>query len=184
MSQQPPPPSYPQQPGEGQSYPPPGGYYQPGPPPKKKHTLRNVLLILVLLFVLVVGGCLALVGTAANEIDKAIKEGENEAGGRANPVKIVPGEAFEVRGFDYSRGWTIGKDMLGDVEIKKLKVTNNRDDRDSALVEIKLWRGTEVLATSDCSTEPIEVGTTVSLSCFSADKMPAKYDKITINDSF
>lgn len=175
-SPNPPPPPYPDR---GQ----PGAYPYP-PPPKKSHTVRNVLLGIGLVMVLMIGGCIALIGGAANEIDKAITEGETESGSRANPVTIRSGEAFEVRGFDYAAGWTLGTDGLGDLVVKKLKVTNNRDDSDSAFIEIKLWRGSEVLASVDCSTDPIEVGTTVSLSCTSIDAKPKSYDKITVNDSF
>ena len=63
-------------------------------------------------------------------------------------------------------------------------MTNERDKKDSALVEIKLWKGSEVLALADCTTEPIAPNTTVTLSCLSGDKLPKKYSKITINDTF
>lgn len=153
-------------------------------PPKKKHTVRNVLLVIVGLSVLLIGGCVALIGGAANEVGKAIEEDASKAGGTDNPMDIEPGKSFEVDGFKYADGWSVNRDALGDVEIKGLKVTNDRDDRDSALVEIKLWRGTEVVALIDCTTEPIQAGTTVTLGCFSADDMPKKYDKVTINDAF
>lgn len=171
MTQQPP-----QQP-----YPPQG--YAP-PPQKKSHTLRNVLLVLAVLFVLVIGGCFALIGGVANEVDKAIKEDANKSGGTDNPMTIKEGEAFEVDGFKYAAGWTVNKDAIGGIDIKGLKVTNERDDKDSALVEIKFWKGSEVLGLADCTTEPIGVDTTVTLNCFSGDKLPKSYDKITINDSF
>jgi len=152
--------------------------------PKKKHTVRNVLLGIVLLSVLFVGGCIALIGGVASEVDKAIDADANKAGGTDNPMKIEPGEAFEVDGFKYASGWSLKRDAVGDAEVAGLKVTNERDDRDSALVEIKLWRGSEVVALIDCTTEPIQAGTTVTLGCFSADDMPKKYDKVTINDAF
>ncbi|HTW15125.1 MAG TPA: hypothetical protein VMF51_08345 [Nocardioides sp.] len=160
---------------------PPPGYY---PPPKKKHTARNILIAMGVLFVVFVGGCFAVVGLAANEVSDAIEESENETGGRANPVEITPGEAFSVRGFDYAAGWTVGADALGDIQVEKLKVTNNRDDRDSALVEIKFWKGQEILGMTSCTTELIEVGTTVALSCLSGDDMPKRYNRVTINDTF
>ena len=157
---------------------------QPQPPaPKKKHTLRNVLLILVLVFVLFVGGCFALVGAGLSAADKAIKENDNRPGGADNPLTIAEGKAFEVDGFAYAAGWKIVGSPIG-FDVKKLKVTNNRDDKDSAIVEIKFMRGTEVLALADCSTEPIAVGQTTSLTCISTDKLPKKYDEITINDTF
>lgn len=160
-------------------------YGQPQPPaPKKSHTVRNVLLALVLLFVLFVGGCLALVGTAANQVSKSIEKSDNALGGPKNPMTITVGKAFEVQGFKYAAGWTVSKDFAGDVNVKGLKVTNGRDHQDSALVEIKFWKGSEVLALADCTTEPVAPKTTTSLSCISGDRLPKKYDKVTINDSF
>lgn len=153
-------------------------------PQKKSHTVRNVLLGIVLLMVLVVGGCLALVGTAANEVGKAIEENDNRAGGANNPMAIEEGKAFDVAGFNYADGWKVAKEFGGYATVKQLKVTNNREDRDSALVEIKFWKGSEVLALVDCTTEPIAPDTTVSLSCMSGDKLPKAYDKVTINDTF
>jgi hypothetical protein len=151
--------------------------------PKKSHTVRNVLLGITLLAVLLIGGCLALIGGAANEIDKAIKEDANKEGGTDNALTIKEGEAFEVDGFNYAAGWSVGNEF-GSPDIKALKVTNNRNDRDSAIVEIKFMRGTEVLAAADCTTSPIPVGQTVTLNCFSGDKLPKTYDEITINDTF
>ena len=156
-------------------------------PVKKEHTVRNVLLILVAVFVLFVGGCLALVGGAANEVGKSIDEAEakdQEPGGPDNPLTIVEGEAFTVSGFSYSAGWTVDANEFGGFDVKKLKVTNNRDDKDGALVEIKFMNGSEVLALANCTTEQIPVGQTTTLSCGSTDDLPKTYDRITINDTF
>lgn len=174
---------------QNQPYPPqqyPEGYNYP-PPPKKKNTLRNVLLGIIAVSVLFIGGCLAVLGMAANEVGKSINESieaDQEPGGPDNPLAIEPGKAFEVSGFNYAPGWKVGRDAFGDVKITRLKVTNNRDDKDSALVEIKFWKGNEVRALADCTTEPIAPGTTVTLGCLSADKLPKSYDKVTINDTF
>lgn len=177
--QTPPPPSQPtyQQP-QQPVYP-----TQPAPP-KKKHTLRNVLIAIIVIILLMIAGCMALIGGVANEVDKAIKENDNRAGGTNNPLTIREGEPFEVDGFNYAGGWTVGKEFGGFVAVKGLKVTNNREDRDSALVEIKFWRGSEVLALTDCTTEPIAPKTTVTVTCSSSDKLPSNYSKITINDTF
>ena len=153
-------------------------------PQKKKHTVRNVFIVIGVLMVLLVGGCIALLGSAANEVDKSIKRGETEVGGTNNPLTIKPGKAFEVRGFAYKAGWKLGNDDLGSMAITGLKVTNGRDDRDSALVEIKVWKGDEVVALADCTTEPILPKTTTKLNCISADKVPEKYTRVTISDSF
>ncbi|NLE81914.1 MAG: hypothetical protein GX610_20490 [Rhodococcus sp.] len=154
------------------------------PKPKKKHTVRNVILGIIIVLILIVGGCVAFIGGVANEVSDDIKSEAEKPGGTNNPLTIVAGQAFEVDGFNYADGWSLGAGPLGDIEVSNLKVTNNRDDRDSALVEIKLWSGTEVLGKADCTTEPINVDTTVTLNCFSGDDLPANYDKVTINDSF
>lgn len=105
-------------------------------------------------------------------------------GGPDNPLKITEGKGFEVSGFNYSDGWKLTDDGLGGVGVEGLKVTNNRDKKDSALVEIKFMKGSEVLGLADCSTEPVAVGQTTTLSCTSTDGSPKGYGEITINDTF
>jgi len=159
----------------------------PAAPAKKSHTFRNVMLGIIAAFVLLVGGCLALLGGAANEIEKSVEAEQakdSQPGGPDNPLTIEPGEEFSVLGFDYGAGWSVSEDALGSPEITGLKVTNNRDEKDGAIVEIKFMQGSEVLAVVDCSTEQINVGETTTLDCFSADEMPDSYDRITINDTF
>ena len=156
----------------------------PLPPPKKSHTLRNVLLIILALFILFVGGCLAIVGMAANSVDKSIKKSENESGGTNNPITIVQGKAFNVRGFNYKAGWRVVGDGAGGVTVKHLRVTNHRSKKDSALVEIKFMKGSEVLGLSDCTTDPIMPGQTVLVSCIGTDGPVKGYKRITINDTF
>lgn len=156
-------------------------------PAKKSHTVRNVILIVIAVFVLFIGGCIALIGGAVNEIDNAIEEAEtsdSEPGGPDNPLEITEGEAFSISGFDYADGWSIGDDGLGSPGIDGLKVTNNREDADSAIVEIKFLTGNEVVALVDCSTEEISVGQATTLDCFSTDEIPADYDTLTISDTF
>lgn len=174
---QPPAPQYAQQP--------PPGYYPPQPP-KKSHTARNILIAFAVLFLLGVGGCFAAVGLAANEVGKSIDKqtaADKQPGGPDNPMKITEGKAFEVSGFNYADGWRINATPYG-IDIKGLKVTNNRGEKDSALVEIKFMRGNEVAAVVDCTTEPIQPEQTTTLSCLSGDKLPKGYDQITINDTF
>ena len=170
------------------------GHIQPsGPvqtavaPAKKGHTLRNVLLGIIAVMVLFIGGCMALIGSAANEVGNSIDDAaakDKEPGGPDNPLTIAEGKKFTVSGFDYGSGWKVADNGLGGVEVNGLKVTNNRDKKDSALVEIKFMKGSEVLAVSDCTTEPVAMGQTTTLTCLSGDELTAKYDRITINDSF
>ncbi|MGJ9422654.1 DUF2510 domain-containing protein [Aeromicrobium sp. CF3.5] len=155
-------------------------------PAKKSHTLRNIILVLIAVFVLFIGGCIALIGGAANEIDNAIDESESadaEPGGPDNPLEITEGEAFSVSGFDYAAGWSIGSEFEL-VTLSDLKVTNNRDEADSALIDVRLMQGTEVLAVVNCTTEEIPAGQTTTLDCFSGDELPSDYDTLTIRDTF
>ncbi len=159
----------------------------PPPPPQRKSSVwKWVLIILVVALIACCGGfaaCTAGIVGTADEVNKAIEAEESEEGGTGNPKTITEGEAFEVRGFEYASGWEL-TESLGSMDITGLKVTNNREKRDSALVDIKLMKGSEVLASADCTTDPIQPGETVTLSCFSADDLPSDYDEITINDSF
>jgi len=175
--------------GYGQAYPQPG--YAPGyqgtPSSGSSNTTKIVLIVIGVLILLVGGGCLAvatLVGSAVNEAVETIEREDNQPGGPDNPLEITEGEAFEVSGFDYDPGWSVVGDFVDDADIEGLKLTNNRDTPDSAFVEIKLWSGNEVLATVDCYTDEVAVGTKVTVDCSSLDDLPASYDKITINDTF
>ena len=107
----------------------------------------------------------------------------DDVGNETNPVTIAEGKAFDVRKFAYSAGWKVISSDFG-MEVKNLKVTNNRDDRDGAIVEIKYMKGSEVLASIDCTSDQILPGQTVTLNCFSGDKKPKGFDRITINDTF
>ena len=116
-NQNPPPPpggQFPQQPVPGQPY---------FPPQKKKHTARNVILIVIGIFILLIGGCFALIGGAANEVSKSIDKHENQKGGSNNPIMIKTiGEAFTIGTTAYAKGWSFKNDALdqADVQLRRL----------------------------------------------------------------
>lgn len=156
-------------------------------PPQKSNTTRNVLLIVGLVALLFVGGCVALVGVAVNEIDSSVDElteNDDKPGGVDNPLTITEGEAFDVYGFEYQEGWRIVADELGDADVEGLKFENQRESIDDAQVRIKLFQGNELLATISCSSETAEVGQVVPLDCYSTSKLPAAYSKVTIADAY
>ena len=175
--------------GYGQGYP-PSGYppgYQGAPASGSSSTTKIVLIVIGVLVLLLGGGCLAVVAFVGGAVDEAVEQIEredSEPGGPDNPLDITEGEAFEVSGLEYDPGWMVVGDFVDDADVEGLKVTNNREDADSAFVEIKLWSGNEVLATVDCITDEIAVGTKVTVDCTSFDDLPADYDRITINDTF
>ena len=110
--------------------------------------------------------------------------GDSAPGGPKNPLVIHPGKAFSVQKFNYHPGWRVTGDGLGGVTVKGLRVTNHRGKKDSALVEIKFMKGSEVLGLSDCTTDPIMPGQTVLVSCIGTDGPVKGYKRITINDTF
>ncbi len=164
--------------------PPPPPAYQPAAPPKKSHWVRNLFIVLAVLLVLMIGGCVAFLAGVADEVDESVQRGKTESGGTENPLTITPGKAFEVRGLNYLADWKLSNNEFGDMQVENLRVTNNRDKRDSVIVEIKVWKGTEVVALADCTTEPIQPKTTTKLSCLSADTLEKGFTKVTINDAF
>lgn len=159
---------------------------QPPVAPKKSNPWKWIVIVLFVVGVLCCGGfaaCSAGVLGAADEVSKSIDAGESESGGVNNAVTIKEGEAFDVRGFNYAAGWKV-EEQFDSVDITGLKVTNNRTDRDGAIVEIKFMKGSEIAASADCTTDQLQPGQTATLNCISADSLPADYDKITINDAF
>jgi len=169
--------AHPQQPYPQQ---PPPGYYG-GPPPKKKHTVRNVLLVLLALMVLFVGGCIALIGGAANEIDKAIKEEE----ANDKPQVVTEGKAFTHDDFEVEGGWSVERDGMGGVTIEGLRATNGADEERSALLSFRFYRGNENLAEVECSSNQLQPDEVSAMDCFSFDgEFPEDYDEIRVADSF
>ena len=156
--------------------------YQPPQPAQKSHTARNVLIVIGALFLLLVGGCVAVGVVLTDKVNEVVND--DSEGGPNNPKTIEPGEAFEVNGYEYADGWSVGGDASGIFEVRDLKLTNNRGKADRLFVYIKLLNDNEVLATATCSNtgDKIPEGVTVTVNCTSSDSMPAEYDKVTIND--
>jgi hypothetical protein len=183
------------------------------PTPKRGGALKWVLLGLGLVLVLTVGSCIAFLSAVGNETSEALQSVEDSlettspdapesdapeaaptdtpgadatsdgSGDQDNPVEVKEGAAFDIRGFSYAKGWKFDDSGFG-VGIESLKVTNNRGEKDSALIDVKLWKGSEVLADVMCTSDPIFPDTTVTLNCISGDDLPKDYDKITVNDTF
>ena len=142
-----------------------------------------MLIIFGVIALALIGGCFAVGAVLVDRANDAIND--DTLGGPNNPLTITPGQGFEVDGFEYSDGWTVGPDPGGLVAVQQLKVTNNRGKADRALVEIRLLLRNEVLATASCNNafDKIPDGTTVTLDCSSSDTMPTEYDKVTISDA-
>lgn len=125
---------------------------------------------------------MAVVVVAADKANEVIND--DSLGGPNNRLTIEPGKAFEVNGYEYAEGWSVGAGADGTFEVRDLKLTNNRGKADRLFALIKLLNNNEVLATATCtSADKIPEGVTVTVNCSSSDSMPAEYDKVTINDA-
>jgi hypothetical protein len=151
------------------------------PPAQKSHLARNLLIVFGVLFLLLVGGCVAVGVVVSNKVDDVVND--DSLGGPNNPMTIEPGQAFEVNGFEYAAGWTLGPDAGGLLAVQGLTVHNDRGKTDQAWVTISVLQDDVVLAESTCTSENrIAEDRTVTLTCVSGDTMPAAYDKVTIQD--
>ena len=153
---------------------PAGAPGQEPPRAQPAHRLR-------VLFLIFVGGCVAIVALVGNEVDNAVND--DTPGGPNNPLTIEPGEAFEVAGFEYADGWTLGADVAGLLSVEGLKVRNDRGKTDQALVTISVLLDDVVLADTDLhQRQPDPRGPHRDPDLLSGDSMPADYDEITIKD--
>jgi hypothetical protein len=116
-------------------------------------------------------------------------DGGEVAGGPDFPLALVAGEAFEVAGFDYAAGWTLGADPdSGAVQLTGLRLTNDRDGAERLAATVRLVDGNIVVASLFCKAgdgyDYVPVGVTVNVLCESSDPMPAAYDRVTIRDTY
>lgn len=167
-----------------QPYPPQG--YQQQPPPKKSHTLRNVLLVMLLLGVLFIGGCLALLGGAANEVSKSIDKSIAEEAANDKPKEVTAGKAFTHDDYAIDAGWKVEKaEFGGGVTITNARVTNNATEGRSAFLTFTFYNGKENLAEVNCTSNELQEGEASKLDCSSLSDEPATgYKTIKVADAF
>jgi hypothetical protein len=157
------------------------GQYQPPyfQPPKKKHTVRNVFLVLLTLAVLGVGGCMAFLGKAADDISKGI----DADAARNAPREVKAGQAFSIGKHQTLAGWTV-KNETGQFAVTG-KVKNVSDATSSAFLNFKfLSKDGEVLGNVQCVSSDLEPGQTVTMNCLPDGNFSAAYVKITAEATF
>jgi hypothetical protein len=173
-----------------QQGPPPPGYYQQGPPPKKSHTVRNVFLGIMLAFIVLVGGCMAVLGGAASEIDKAVKDSESGLSDEQKndtPTAVQAGKGFTHDQFRAAPGWKVVKEeFTGSPGIENLRVTNVSDKgQRTALLTFRFYKGKDVLAEVSCNTNEMQAGERSKMDCYStSEEFPTGYKQIKVADAF
>jgi hypothetical protein len=150
------------------------------PPPKKKHTVRNVFIVLGVLGVVFIGGCVAIVGKAADDVSKSVDADKDKNA----PRDVAAGKAFTIGKHETLAGWTVTKDsVLGGFKVTG-KVKNTSDATSTAFIHFKFIdaKGT-VLGNVDCNSGDLEPGQTQALNCI-PDGTWGKYTKITAEATF
>ncbi|MCI1256552.1 MAG: MmpS family protein [Corynebacterium provencense] len=152
----------PQQPYPGQV--PPQGYYQQPPVPKKAWYKRPIIMIpltLVVLFVLFVGGCTALFGKAAEEVNKDMNAEHAityQVAGEATDANVTysVGDANTTQENGVAAGWSKEVSVTGWMGAS-LIATNGMDDSGSITCQI--------LVNGQVINENTAVGQYASASC-------------------
>jgi hypothetical protein len=161
---------------------------------KKKGGFFKKFLIFVAvisaLMIAGVAGCTALVGGAANEIDKEMKKEQ----ALDKPFDVTEGETFSHDGYEVAAGWKVVPEELGmGATITGLKVTNVdheqsvKGEDDTPMFTFTLWNGEENVTEIQASGRAIAQGQTTKMDAFSLDTdvkgVPA-YDRITVKDAW
>lgn len=143
-------------------------------------TILKIAVGIILAVGLLAVGCVALIGGAANEIDKEIKE--EEANDKPKPV--AAGAAFTHDDFDVAAGWKVAAEQFGGTTIKGLRVTNNADEARHAQLTFTFVKGQENLGEIECSSNELQPGQSSRMDCFSFDGRIKGYDEIRVADMF
>lgn len=142
-------------------------------------TIMKIALGVVLAMVLMIGGCMALLGGAANEIDKEIQK--EEANDKPKPVAV--GKAFTHDDYEVEAGWKVTRDALGSADIEGLKVTNAKDQREVIQFTFTFVKGNEVLGKVECNGGELEPGQKKVMDCLSLDDdFPKGYTEVRVAD--
>jgi hypothetical protein len=151
---------------------------EPSHPPRRRRRWWLVAASVVLL------AAVAVLGARSGDGGDA-----DTPGGPNHPLDLTEGQAFEVDGFDYAGGWTLGADPgTGVVQLAGLRLTNHRDHAERLAATVRLVDGNVVAAALFCKAgdgyDFVPVGTTIAVLCESSDPMPDDYDAVTIQDAY
>lgn len=131
-----------------------------------------IATLAVLLSAVTLSGC--------EELDAATSsEKQNDT-----PTVVQAGKAFAHDKFKVKPGWKVVKEQyVHSPTIKALKVTNTGGDKRIAQLTFRFYKGKNVLAEVECSSNEMQKGETSALDCFStSDHFPKGYKTIKVAD--
>lgn len=131
--------------------------------------------------VLGVVALVAMLGAAANSVDKSIKA--EQANDR--PHVVAEGAAFNHDGYAVAKGWKVTTDQFGYPAIKGLRVTNvghATSTGDSPMFTFSLWRGKANVAEINATGRSIAKGQSTTLDASSLDKAKVAGTTIKVAD--
>jgi hypothetical protein len=105
-------------------------------------------------------------------------------GGKAQPLTIDVGKAFEFAGLHYKDGWYVVASGSRKLEIADFKAHNRGNKKATHGFEMTFTRGAKVVASASCITALLPPDDIDRVKCVSADTWPAKYDKVTVHETF
>jgi len=168
----------------------PWGFYARRPA-KARVPARTIAIGLVLSLVLLVGGCVAVLGGVAHQMGSAF----DAAPARFEHVarmKVSEGQGFDFAGSRVAPGWTVVEQMVETaagavprVTIAGLQVANTGDAAEVIRHAFTLRSDSTWVAEIDCFCHRVEPGETGLMHCrVVGAPTPLSYDAIVVADSY
>ena len=161
----------------------PWGFYAVTPTKRPRDPFRMVAIGVALSFVLVLGGCMAVVGSMARELRPAFDV--PVAAVSTTVTRVETGSSFILSGFRTEPGWTVDREARGALTIGGLRVSNLGDRPQGVRYAFKFRNGYRQLAEVDCYCAAVAPGETVPMQCLATTApVPLGNDRILVADSY
>ena len=100
------------------------------------------------------------------------------------PAVVKAGKPFDHDNFKVKPGWKVVKEAyVNTPTIKNLKVTNTGGPKRTAQLTFRFYKGKNVLAEVECSSNEMQKGETSALDCFStSNHFPKGYKTVKVAD--
>ena len=161
----------------------PWGFYAVTREKPPRDPFRMVAIGVALSFVLVLGGCLAVVGSMAHELRPAFDVPVSAMA--TTVVRVETGSPFLLAGVRAEPGWTVDREERGVLTIGGLRVSNLGDHPQDVRYEFRFRDGSRRIAEVDCYCASVRPGATVPMQCHrTTAAVPLGHDRILVADSY